>query len=111
MASPLYLAGAHGGVHLRSVASKSDLLRFRAVTVVDRGENGQVDDFRWLLSEVAKARPYHPGLIAVLPFSRNVIHKNLLRPFSHHEYWKGKFAVPEKFPAEIKSNCDARSML
>ena len=36
-----------------SVASKSDLLRLRAVTVVDRGSDGEVDDFRWLLSEVA----------------------------------------------------------
>ena len=36
-----------------SVASKSDLLRLRAVTVVDRGSDGEMDDFRWLLSEVA----------------------------------------------------------
>ena len=86
MASPLDLAGAHGGVYLRSVASKSDLLRFRAVTVVDRGGDGQMDDFRWRLSEVAKAGPYLPGLIAVLPFSRNLTHTNLLRSFSHHEY-------------------------
>lgn len=37
----------------RSVASKSDLLRLRAVTVVDRGSDGEADDFRWLLSGVA----------------------------------------------------------
>ncbi len=30
-----------------SVASKSDLLRLRAVAVVDRGSEGEVDDFRW----------------------------------------------------------------
>lgn len=34
-----------------SVASKSDLLRLRAVTVVDLGSDGEVDDFRWLLSD------------------------------------------------------------
>ena len=39
--------------HEGSVASKSDLLRLRAVTVVDRGSDGEVDDFRWLLSGVA----------------------------------------------------------
>ena len=38
-----------------SVASVSDLLLLRAVTVVDRGSNGDVVDFQWLLSEVAKA--------------------------------------------------------
>lgn len=32
-----------------SVAFKLDLLRLRAVTVVDRGSDGEVDDFRWLL--------------------------------------------------------------
>ena len=26
----------------------SELLRLRAVTVVDRGDDGDVDDFRWL---------------------------------------------------------------
>jgi len=45
-----------------SVASKSDLLRLRAVTVVDRGSDGEMDDFRWLLSEVAKAGQLLPGL-------------------------------------------------
>lgn len=32
----------------------SDLLLLRAVTVVDRGSDGDVLDFQWLLSEVAK---------------------------------------------------------
>ncbi len=45
-----------------SVASKLDLLRLRAVTVVDRGSDGEMDDFRWLLSEVAKAGQILPGL-------------------------------------------------
>ena len=45
-----------------SVASMSDLLRLRAVTVVDRGSDGEMDDFRWLLSEVAKAGQVLPGL-------------------------------------------------
>ncbi|PPJ52369.1 hypothetical protein CBER1_10745 [Cercospora berteroae] len=37
-----------------SVASVSDLLLLRAVTVVDRGGDGDVLDFEWLLSEVVK---------------------------------------------------------
>ena len=45
-----------------SVASMSDLLRLRAVTVVDRGSDGEMDDFRWLLSEVANAGQVLPGL-------------------------------------------------
>lgn len=45
-----------------SVASKSDLLRLRAVTVVDRGSDGEKDDFRWLLSEVARVGKTLPGL-------------------------------------------------
>jgi hypothetical protein len=45
-----------------SVASKSDLLRLRAVTVVDRGSDGEVDDFRWLLSEVAREGRVLPAL-------------------------------------------------
>jgi hypothetical protein len=45
-----------------SVASKSDLLRLRAVTVVDRGSDGEVDDFRWLLSEVAREGRILPAL-------------------------------------------------
>lgn len=36
-----------------SVASVSDLLRLRAVTVVDRGSDGEVEGFRRLLSKVA----------------------------------------------------------
>jgi len=40
----------------------SDLLKLRAVTVVDRGSGGEMDDFRWLLSEVAKAGQVLPGL-------------------------------------------------
>ncbi|KAI0381371.1 hypothetical protein F5Y04DRAFT_280903 [Hypomontagnella monticulosa] len=36
-----------------SVASKSDLLRLRAVTVVERGSDGEIDDFLWLLWKVA----------------------------------------------------------
>lgn len=45
-----------------SVASKSDLLRLRAVTVVDRGSDGEVDDFRWLLSRVASEGQVLPVL-------------------------------------------------
>lgn len=45
-----------------SVASKSDLLRLRAVTVVERGSDGEVDDFRWLLSEVAREGQVLPEL-------------------------------------------------
>ena len=45
-----------------SVASMSDLLRLRAVTVVERGSDGEADDFRWLLTEVAKAGQLMPGL-------------------------------------------------
>ncbi|KAJ5088271.1 hypothetical protein N7456_011887 [Penicillium angulare] len=45
-----------------SVASMSDLLRLRAVTVVERGSDGETEDFRWLLSEVAKAGQLIPGL-------------------------------------------------
>jgi hypothetical protein len=45
-----------------SVASKSDLLRLRAVTVVDRGNDGEVDDFRWLLSGVASEGQVLPVL-------------------------------------------------
>lgn len=45
-----------------SVASMSDLLRLRAVTVVDRGSDGEADDFRWLLAELAKAGQLVPGL-------------------------------------------------
>ncbi len=45
-----------------SVASMSDLLRLRAVTVVDSGSDGEKDDFRWLLAEVTKAGQLLPGL-------------------------------------------------
>jgi len=45
-----------------SVASMSDLLRLRAVTVVDSGSDGEKDDFRWLLAEVTKAGQFLPGL-------------------------------------------------
>ncbi|KAM0435898.1 hypothetical protein ACHAPT_002790 [Fusarium lateritium] len=45
-----------------SVASKSDLLRLRAVTVVERGSDGEVDDFRWLLEGVAREGQVLPGL-------------------------------------------------
>ena len=48
--------------HEGSVASKSDLLRLRAVTVVDRGSDGEVDDFRWLLSGVASEGQVLPVL-------------------------------------------------
>ncbi|KAK1999411.1 hypothetical protein LX36DRAFT_699671 [Colletotrichum falcatum] len=37
-----------------SLASKSDLLRLRAKTVAERGSDGEVDDFRWLLRGVAR---------------------------------------------------------
>ena len=45
-----------------SVASKSDLLRLRAVTVVECGSDGEVDDFRWLLSGVASEGQVLPAL-------------------------------------------------
>ncbi|KAK2762210.1 hypothetical protein FQN54_001219 [Arachnomyces sp. PD_36] len=45
-----------------SVASKSDLLKLRAVTVVERGSDGELADFRWLLSEVARAGQTLPEL-------------------------------------------------
>ncbi|KAI7771593.1 hypothetical protein LZL87_011796 [Fusarium oxysporum] len=45
-----------------SVASMSDLLRLRAVTVVERGSDGEVDDFRWLLECVARDGQVLPGL-------------------------------------------------
>lgn len=45
-----------------SVASMSDLLRLRAVTVVDRGSDGEIEDFRWLLSEVARRGEVLPGI-------------------------------------------------
>lgn len=32
------------------------------MTVVDRGSDGEVEDFRWLLSEVAKVGQLLPGL-------------------------------------------------
>ncbi len=41
-----------------SVASVSGLLLLRAVTVVDRGSGGDVLDFEWLLSEVAKTTAF-----------------------------------------------------
>ncbi|KLU89541.1 hypothetical protein MAPG_08512 [Magnaporthiopsis poae ATCC 64411] len=53
--------GCVDGVHAAeplyegSVASMSDLLLFRAVTVVDRGGEGDIWDFKWLLEEVARA--------------------------------------------------------
>ncbi|OAA38278.1 hypothetical protein BBO_07287 [Beauveria brongniartii RCEF 3172] len=45
-----------------SVASSSDLLRLRAVTVVDRGGDGDVLDFLWLLSAVVEAGESLPEL-------------------------------------------------
>ncbi|KAL3447184.1 hypothetical protein BJX65DRAFT_308248 [Aspergillus insuetus] len=48
--------------HEGSVASMSDLFRFRAMTVVDRGSDGEAADFRWLLSEVARVGQVLPGL-------------------------------------------------
>jgi hypothetical protein len=45
-----------------SVASKSDLLRLRAMTVVDRGSDSEVDDFRWLLAEVVREGQVLPAL-------------------------------------------------
>lgn len=44
-----------------SVASMSELLRLRAVTVVDRGSDGDVDDFRWLLSRAVESGQILPG--------------------------------------------------
>ncbi|KAK4448439.1 hypothetical protein QBC34DRAFT_449523 [Podospora aff. communis PSN243] len=40
--------------HNGSVASMSDLLLLRAVTVVDRGGGGDISDFKWLLAGVAR---------------------------------------------------------
>lgn len=40
--------------HEGSVASMSDLVLFRAKTVVERGSDGEVDNLRWLLFGVAK---------------------------------------------------------
>lgn len=45
-----------------SVASMSDLLVLRAVTVVDPGKDGDVLDFDWLLSEVARRGEAFPRL-------------------------------------------------
>lgn len=45
-----------------SVASMSDLLRLRAVTVVERGSDGEIDDFRWLLHCIAREGQVLPGL-------------------------------------------------
>ncbi|KAI8630959.1 hypothetical protein F5Y19DRAFT_483593 [Xylariaceae sp. FL1651] len=45
-----------------AVTSMSDLLRLRAVTVVDRGSDGDRQDFRWLLSRVAEAGQILPKL-------------------------------------------------
>lgn len=45
-----------------SVASTSDLLRLRAKTVVERGSDGEVDDFRWLLLLAAREGQVLPVL-------------------------------------------------
>ena len=45
-----------------SVASMSDFLRLRAQTVVDRGSDGDVADFRWLLAGVAREGQLLPVL-------------------------------------------------
>ncbi|KAL9109255.1 MAG: hypothetical protein Q9227_006010 [Pyrenula ochraceoflavens] len=55
------LVNAAEPFHEGSVASMSELLRLRAVTVVDRGSDGDVDDFRWLLSRVAESGQLLPG--------------------------------------------------
>lgn len=47
-----------------SVASIPDLLRLRAVSVVDRGSDGEAADFRWLLSGVATCGRVLPALTA-----------------------------------------------
>ena len=49
--------------HEGSLTSTSDFLRLRAVTVVDRGSDGEVDDFRWLLSGVAGEGQVLPTII------------------------------------------------
>ncbi|KAG5987078.1 hypothetical protein E4U43_005243 [Claviceps pusilla] len=36
-----------------SLASKPDLLRLRALSAVDRGDFGELEDFKWLLYELA----------------------------------------------------------
>ena len=83
--------------------SKSDLLRLRAVTVVDRGSDGEIDDFRWLWSEVAKLGRSLPGLDAVLPFSRDIIHANPLKSL-YHDLLEEILVVAEVFRVEIISN-------
>ena len=45
-----------------SVASRSNLLIFRAVTVVNRGSDGDVADIRWLLSRLVRVGEFLPGL-------------------------------------------------
>lgn len=40
----------------------SDLLRLRAMTVVDHGSDGETADFRWLLSVVASEGKVLPAL-------------------------------------------------
>jgi hypothetical protein len=45
-----------------SVASMSDLLLLRAVTVVDRGGDGDIVDFKWLLAEVARRGQEFPAI-------------------------------------------------
>lgn len=37
-----------------SLASKADLLRLRATTIIERQDDGDMADFRWLLEEVAR---------------------------------------------------------
>jgi len=44
------------------LASPADLLLLRAVTVVDRGEDGDVEDFKWLLALMAKKGSILPEL-------------------------------------------------
>ncbi|UKZ93280.1 uncharacterized protein TrAFT101_008200 [Trichoderma asperellum] len=45
-----------------SLASKMDLLRLRATTIVERQEDGDMVDFRWLLGEVAREGESLPKL-------------------------------------------------
>jgi hypothetical protein len=48
--------------YVGSVASVSDLLLLRAVTVVDRAGAGDLLDFGWLLSKVAETREKFPEI-------------------------------------------------
>ncbi|PKK44552.1 hypothetical protein CI102_9404, partial [Trichoderma harzianum] len=45
-----------------SLASKADLLRLRAATAADRGDDGDMEDFRWLVEALARKGEMLPQL-------------------------------------------------